>query len=119
MRKSTSRPKIHSHSQIFRYGRSIFCLLHLPNFVEIFELFLHWVFVVRAFMFAKGQLISNCLFGAIVLTKKPTILLRISALLSLTANIFEVIFTVFNCVPISTVVSLYGLHLIAAPSTIE
>ena len=36
-----------------------------------------------------------------------------------TANIFEVIFTVFNCVPISTVVSLYGLHLIAAPSTVE
>ena len=36
-----------------------------------------------------------------------------------TANIFEVIFTVFNCVPISTVNSLYGLHLIAAPSTVE
>ena len=36
-----------------------------------------------------------------------------------TANIFEVFFTVFNCVPISTVVSLYGLHLIAAPSTVE
>ena len=40
-------------------------------------------------------------------------------LLDYTANIFEVIFTVFNCVPISTVVSLYGLHLIAAPSTVE
>ena len=36
-----------------------------------------------------------------------------------TANIFEVISTVFNCVPISTVISLYGLHLIAAPSTVE
>ena len=35
-----------------------------------------------------------------------------------TANIFEVIFTVFNCVPISTVISLYGLHFIAAPSTV-
>ena len=35
-----------------------------------------------------------------------------------TANIFEVIFTVFNCVRISTVISLYGLHFIAAPSTV-
>ena len=36
-----------------------------------------------------------------------------------TANIFEAIFTVFNCVLISTVISLYGLHLIAAPSTVK
>ena len=36
-----------------------------------------------------------------------------------TANIFDVIFTVFNCVRLSTVISLYGLHLIAAPSTTE
>ena len=36
-----------------------------------------------------------------------------------TANIFDVIFTVFKCVLLSTVVSLYGLHLIAAPSTAE
>ena len=36
-----------------------------------------------------------------------------------TANIFNVIFTVFKCVRLSTVVSLYGLHLIAAPSTAE
>ena len=36
-----------------------------------------------------------------------------------TANIFDVIFTVFNCVRLSTVISLYGLHLIAAPSTME
>ena len=35
-----------------------------------------------------------------------------------TANIFEVIFTVFNCVQISSVISLYGLHFIAAPSTV-
>ena len=35
-----------------------------------------------------------------------------------TANIFEVIFTVFNCVPISTVILLYGLHFNAAPSTV-
>ena len=36
-----------------------------------------------------------------------------------TANIFEVIFTVFKCVQLSTAISLYGLHLITAPSTVE
>ena len=36
-------------AQIFRYGRNIFCLPHLPNFSDIFDLCLHWVSVVRAF----------------------------------------------------------------------
>ena len=31
-------PKIHSHSQIFMYGQSIFCLPHRPNFSDIFDL---------------------------------------------------------------------------------
>ena len=44
----TARPKIHSHFQIFRYGQSIFCLPHRPNFSDIFDLCLHWVSVVRA-----------------------------------------------------------------------
>ena len=43
----TARPKIQSQSQIFRYGRSIFCLPHQPNFSDIFYLCLHWVSVVR------------------------------------------------------------------------
>ena len=43
----TARPKIHSHSQIFRYGRSIFRLPLRPNFSDIFDLCLHWVSVVR------------------------------------------------------------------------
>ena len=43
----TARPKIHSHSQIFRYGGSIFCLPHRPIFSDIFDLCLHWVSVVR------------------------------------------------------------------------
>ena len=43
----TARPKIHSQSQIFRYGRSIFCLPHWPNFSDIFDLCLHWVSIVR------------------------------------------------------------------------
>ena len=38
--------------------------------------------------------------------------LEISELSECTANIFNVIFTVFKCVPISTVISLYILHLI-------
>ena len=36
-----------------------------------------------------------------------------------TANIFNVIFTLFMCVPFSTVIPMYGLHLITAPSTVE
>ena len=43
----TGRPKIHSHSQMFRYGRSIFCLPHGPKFSDFFGLYLHWVSVVR------------------------------------------------------------------------
>ena len=45
----TAWPKIHSHSQIFRNGRSIFCLPHRTNFSDIFDLCLHWVSVVRGF----------------------------------------------------------------------
>ena len=36
-----------------------------------------------------------------------------------TANIFNVIFTAFTCVPFSNVIPLYGLHLITAPSTVK
>ena len=36
-----------------------------------------------------------------------------------TANIFVVFFTVFSCVRISTVISQYDLHLIAAQNTVE
>ena len=36
---------------------------------------------------------------------------------SYTANIFNAIFTCFTCVPLSTVISLYCLHLFAVPST--
>ena len=43
----TEQPKIHSHSQIFSYGRSIFCLPHRPKFPDFFDLCLHWVSVVR------------------------------------------------------------------------
>ena len=45
----TARPIIQSKSQIFRYGQSIFCLPHQPNFSDIFDLCLHWVSVVRGF----------------------------------------------------------------------
>ena len=43
----TARPKFALHSQIFRYGGSIFCLPHRPIFSDIFDLCLHWVSVVR------------------------------------------------------------------------
>ena len=44
----TARPKINSQSQIFRYGRSIFCLPQWPKFSDFFDVCLHWVSVVRA-----------------------------------------------------------------------
>ena len=44
----TARPKINSQSQIFRYGRSIFCLPHRPKFSDFFDLCVHWVSVVRS-----------------------------------------------------------------------
>ena len=44
----TARPKIKSQSQIFRYGRSIFCLPHRPKISDFLDLCLHWVSVVRA-----------------------------------------------------------------------
>ena len=43
----TAQPKIKSQSQIFMYCRSIFCLPHRPKFLDIFDLCLHWVSVVR------------------------------------------------------------------------
>jgi hypothetical protein len=43
----TTRPKVNSHSQIFKYGRSIFCLPHQPKFSDFFDLCFHWVSVVR------------------------------------------------------------------------
>ena len=42
--------EIHSHSQIFWYGRSIFCLPHRPKSSGFFDLCLHWVSVVRAYI---------------------------------------------------------------------
>ena len=50
----TARPKIQSQSQIFRYGGSIFCLPHQPNFSDIFDLCLHWVSVVRDLIQKNG-----------------------------------------------------------------
>ena len=59
----TARPKIQSQSQIFRYGRSIFCLPHRPNFSDIFDLLPHWLSVVRASNSnGRGWKIKNSLF---------------------------------------------------------
>ena len=43
----TAQPKINSHSQIFRCGRSKFCWSRRPKFSDFFDLCLHWVSVVR------------------------------------------------------------------------
>ena len=55
----TARPKIHSHSQIFKYGRSIFCLPHRPKFSIFFDLCLHWVSVLRGFHYSCGPLLTT------------------------------------------------------------
>ena len=56
---SPARPKI--QSQIFRYSRSIFCLPHRPNFSDFFDFCLHWVSVVRGFMYwLIGKLFIGC-----------------------------------------------------------
>ena len=39
--------KDHSTYQIFRHGRSIFCLPHQLKFSDFFDLLLHWVFAVH------------------------------------------------------------------------
>ena len=43
----TARKKINSRTEIFRYGRSIFCLPHQHKFSDFFDFCLHWVSVVR------------------------------------------------------------------------
>ena len=50
----TARPKIQSQSQIFMYGRSIFCL------PDIFDLCLHWVSVVRDVYHRERITLINC-----------------------------------------------------------
>ena len=48
--------KIHSHSQIFRYGRSIFCLPHWPKLSYFFDLCLHFTSVVRGLSLSWGEI---------------------------------------------------------------
>ena len=70
----TARPKINSHSQIFRYGRSIFCLSHRPKFSDLLGLCIFWVSVVRgtdammqtfSFLdfYQKMRFIENAIWG--------------------------------------------------------
>ena len=57
-----ARPKIHSHSQIFKYGGSIFCLPHWPN-------------TLRCQINEQAQLASGCNVQLLALTraKKKTL----------------------------------------------
>ena len=57
---TTARPKFKSQSQIIRYHRSIFCLPHWPKCIDIFDLCLHWVSVVRDCTYL---LLRNCQFA--------------------------------------------------------
>ena len=50
----TAQPKIKSQSQIFRYGRSIFCLSHRHKFSDFFDLCLHWVSIVHGWRHVMG-----------------------------------------------------------------
>ena len=52
-----------------------------------------------------------------ILGRDPLVSFR--CLMFCTANIFVVFFTVFSCVRISTVISQYGLHSIAAQNTVD
>ena len=91
--------------------------------VRIFSFFRCYFHLLRNFRYSfhKGNLDCQISKGGIKIQanwfrKQQQNLWK--GFLTYTANIFEVFFTVFNCVPISTVISLYGLHFIAAPSTV-
>ena len=66
----TAWPKIQSQSQIFRYGRSIFCLPHRPNFSDIYDLCLRWLSIVRVVDDGDGCL---CTYLFSLLVNKQTI----------------------------------------------
>ena len=57
----TEWPKIQSQSQIFKYGQSIFCLPHKPNFSDNFNLCLHWVSIVRGHAYEPISLMQTVL----------------------------------------------------------
>ena len=57
----TARPKIHSHSKIFRYGLSIFRPAHHPIFqIHIFDSYLHLVSVISACPKGNVQHLGSC-----------------------------------------------------------
>ena len=57
-----ARPKIKSQSQIYRYGRSIFCLSHRPKISGLFDLCRHWVSVVRDFYHQTYQYFNGYMY---------------------------------------------------------
>ena len=52
---STAQLKIHSHSQIVRNSRNIFCLPHRPKWSDFFDICLHWVSLVRVSPYARSR----------------------------------------------------------------
>ena len=100
----TARPKIHSHSQIFRYGGSIFCLPHRPIFSDILDLCLHWVSVVRGH---KCVSLSCQNFTAASLSFPHLVFSLISKFIernrfSISANVIELLMTYCSCQTVVT-----------------
>ena len=62
-------PKINSLSQIFRYGRSIFCLPHRPKFSDFFDICLHWMSVVRG---SAWTWFKTCVYECVQYSKIET-----------------------------------------------
>ena len=96
-----------------------FCLVHarnkegLLNKDSISTLLLQCTQAQGCTFKASSVRVLNCV------SKRHTPLKIFQCAGTYTANIFNVIFTLFTCVPLSTVISLYCLHLIAAPSTVD
>ena len=77
---------------------------------------MHWIplqiFFMGMLQLAKGK--THTLSGELKIPIRITYVCILH-----TANIFNIIFTLFTSVPFPTVIPLYGLHLITAPSTVE
>ena len=72
----TAQLKIHSLSQIFKYGRSILCRPHWPKFSYSFDLCLHWVSVVSLEMKIPSEIFTPLLLGSSTSSAQTKLLLK-------------------------------------------
>ena len=107
--------KLHTSMYVVLTSRGVVQLCKVQVFWEI-----HLNLTKIPNFISKHLEILSCFWGLLRIWMYTTYLVTLYTRIDMyTANIFKVIFTFFNCVRLSTVVSLYGLHLIAAPSTIK